>query len=166
MDFQTTNIVIPIALNIFIFVTTMKKTLLIFTVLLCQKAFSQNNISEKLAITQVLYKQQLAWNNANIDEFMSYYWENDSLQFIGKKGITYGWKNTLDNYKKSYPDAASMGKLNFEILQLIFFNKKQAYVLGKWYLIRIADKGNIGGHFTLLLKKINNKWLIISDHTS
>jgi len=127
---------------------------------------AQDNSKQKQAVLAVLKNQQLAWNNANIDEFMSYYWENDSLQFIGKKGITYGWKNTLDNYKKSYPDAASMGKLNFEIIHLIFFNKKQAYVLGRWNLIRIAEKGNIGGHFTLLLKKINNKWLIISDLTS
>jgi ketosteroid isomerase-like protein len=127
---------------------------------------AQVNSKQKQAVLAVLNNQQLAWNNANIDTFMSYYWENDSLQFIGKKGITYGWKNTLDNYKKSYPDAASMGKLNFEVIQVIFFNKKQAYVLGKWNLIRAAEKGNIGGHFTLLFKKINNKWLIISDHTS
>ncbi len=127
---------------------------------------AQDNFKQKLAVLAVLKNQQSAWNNANIDEFMSYYWANDSLQFIGKKGITYGWKNTLDNYKKSYPDAASMGTLNFEILQIICFNKKQAFVLGKWNLIRSAEKGNIGGHFTLLFKKINNKWLIISDHTS
>jgi hypothetical protein len=66
-----------------------------------------------LAIFSSFKKQQTAWNNANIDEYMSYYGHNDSLQFIGKKGITYGYQNTLDNYKKSYPDAASMGKLFF-----------------------------------------------------
>ena len=48
---------------------------------------AQDYSKQKQAVLAVLKNQQLAWNNANIDEFMSYYWENDSLQFIGKKGI-------------------------------------------------------------------------------
>jgi hypothetical protein len=129
-------------------------------------AVAQNNVSEKLAISQVLIQQQLAWNNGNIDEYMNYYWHNDSLQFIGKKGLTYGYQNTLNNYKKSYPDTASMGKLFFNILHIDLINKNCAYVVGKWNLIRNAEKGNLGGHFTLILKKINKKWVIVSDHSS
>jgi ketosteroid isomerase-like protein len=144
----------------------MKKILIVLTVLLCQKAFAQNYTAEKLAISQVLIKQQTAWNNGNISSYMSYYWNNDSLQFIGKKGLIYGWQNTLNNYKKLYPDTASMGKLFFNILHLDIINKNCAYVVGKWNLIRNDEKGNLGGHFTLILKKINKKWVIVSDHSS
>jgi len=146
----------------------MKK--LLFTIMIGiifqSAAVAQNNVSEKLAISQVLIQQQLAWNNGNIDEYMNYYWHNDSLQFIGKKGLTYGYQNTLNNYKKSYPDTASMGKLFFNILHIDLINKNCAYVVGKWNLIRNAEKGNLGGHFTLILKKINKKWVIVSDHSS
>ena len=45
------------------------------------------------------------------EKFMKGYWENDSLMFIGKSGVTYGYKNTLNNYKKNYPTTADMGKL-------------------------------------------------------
>ena len=38
--------------------------------------------------------------NGNLEEFMSFYWKSDSLMFIGKNGIQYGWQKTLDNYKK------------------------------------------------------------------
>ena len=36
--------------------------------------------------------------------------------FVGSQGITYGWKATLENYKKGYPDRATMGKLKFDFV--------------------------------------------------
>jgi hypothetical protein len=65
-----------------------------------------------------LAQQTSAWNNGKLDDFMNGYWQSDSLMFIGKSGITYGWQKTLDNYKKVYPDTASMGKLNFDLLSV------------------------------------------------
>lgn len=127
---------------------------------------AQNNISEKLAITQVLYKQQVAWNNGSIESFMMPYWHSDSLKFISKKGITYGWQNTLDNYKKSYPDTTAMGQLAFEIKSIDVFSKSSAFVIGKWFLKREKSKGDLGGYFSLIFKKIKNKWVIVVDHTS
>src|SRR5689334_22684033 len=56
------------------------------------------------AIRKVLQAQTDSWNRGNIDEFMHGYWENDSLKFIGKGGVTYGYKQTLANYKKNYND--------------------------------------------------------------
>lgn len=127
---------------------------------------AQDNSKQKQAVLAVLKNQQLAWNNANIDEFMSYYWENDSLQFIGKKGITYGWQNTFDNYKKSYPDTTAMGQLAFEIKSIDVFSKNSAFVIGKWFLKREKSKGDLGGYFSLIFKKIKHKWVIVVDHTS
>lgn len=37
-------------------------------------------------------------------------------------------------------------------------------IIGKWELTRTV--GNLSGHYTLLLKKINGEWKIISDHSS
>jgi ketosteroid isomerase-like protein len=37
-------------------------------------------------------------------------------------------------------------------------------VIGSWNLTR--DKGNVGGYFSLLWRKINGKWKIVIDHTS
>jgi hypothetical protein len=146
----------------------MKK--LLFTVMIgiiFQSAtIAQNNISEKLAITQVLYKQQVAWNNGSIESFMMPYWHSDSLKFISKKGITYGWQNTLDNYKKSYPDTTAMGQLAFEIKSIDVFSKSSAFVIGKWFLKREKSKGDLGGFFSLIFRKIKNKWVIVVDHTS
>ena len=107
--------------------------------------------------------QEQAWNNGNIPDFMKYYWNNDSLKFIGSKGITYGWQKTLENYLKSYPNKEAMGNLTFNIIEATQLSKTSIYVIGKWSLKK--DKP-AGGHFTLLWKKINSQWVIVADHTS
>ena len=115
-------------------------------------------------IRAALNEQMQAWNAGDINRFMQTYWQNDSLNFIGKSGVTYGWQNTLDNYKKGYPDTAAMGKLDFTIIEVRRLSTEYFYVIGKWHLLRTA--GDLAGHFTLLFKRINNRWLIISDHSS
>jgi hypothetical protein len=116
------------------------------------------------AIRQVLELQNKYWNEGNTTAFMEGYWKSDSLMFIGKSGITYGWQNTLNNYKKNYPDTASMGKLLFDIIEVKRLSDQFYHVVGKWYLQRSI--GDISGHFTLLFQKIKGHWVIIKDHSS
>lgn len=123
---------------------------------------AQSNAEE--AIRNILAEQSAAWNKGNIEGFMKGYWENDSLMFIGKSGITYGWRNTLNNYKKGYPDAAAMGQLKFTILKIKSLSDQYEEVVGKWHLQR--SQGNIDGHFTLLFQKIRGQWMIVMDHSS
>lgn len=122
---------------------------------------SNNDISE---VKEAMKKQEAAWNKADLEGFMAYYWKSDSLKFIGSKGITYGWQKTLDNYKKSYPTQDTMGVLTFENKTIEQLSPTKIFVIGKWGLKR--KEGDVGGHYTLLWKKINGKWLIVVDHTS
>lgn len=116
------------------------------------------------AICQVLAQQTQAWNEGNLADFMAGYWQSDSLKFIGKRGISYGWKTTLENYRKSYPDKIAMGYLTFDIVSLEQTSNKTAFVIGKWQLKR--EKDELQGYFTLFWRKINGKWLIVADHSS
>ena len=143
----------------------MKRYLILLTIIFFSTAiYSQNNSKMKLVIEKIMHEQQIAWNKGDIDGFMSSYWNDDSLKFIGKNGITHGWKNTLENYKKSYPDKATMGELNFTIISVEELSDTSCYVVGKWDLKR--EKGDVSGYYTLLWKKINGKWVIVVDHTS
>ncbi len=116
------------------------------------------------AVRKVLMDQQDAWNRGDIPAFMKGYWQSDSLMFIGGAGITYGYGNTWERYKKTYDSPAKMGKLAFTLLHLNRLSPDTYMVVGKWQLTRTV--GDIGGHFTLIFKQINGQWLIISDHTS
>ena len=120
--------------------------------------------SDSTAIHKVLNEQVQAWNKGDIDSFMKGYWNSDSLLFVGSKGPNYGWQSTLENYKKRYPDTATMGKLVFTILETKILSNNHAFILGKWHLTRSV--GDIGGYYTLLFRKINGQWYIVVDHTS
>jgi len=120
--------------------------------------------ADEEAIIKVMSNQESAWNNGDLKGFMQGYWNNDSLVFIGSKGLTYGWQNTLDNYKKSYPDKAAMGTLLFTIKKLEVTKNKTAFVIGTWSLQREEDNPN--GHFTLYWKKLDGQWVIVADHSS
>ncbi len=134
--------------------------LLLVCTSLCVNA---QNADEK-AIRQILADQTKAWNSGNIEEYMKGYWQSDSLVYIGKSGPRYGYKSTLANYKRGYPDTSAMGKLDLQVLQLKKLSLEYYFVIGAWHLQRTA--GDIQGSFTLLLRKIKNKWYIIADHSS
>lgn len=115
-------------------------------------------------ITSLMDEQQKCWNEGDLDCFMKHYWKSDSLMFIGKSGVTYGWQQTLDNYRKGYPDRDAMGTLTFTILNIEPLSDDECYVIGKWHLQRQEDAPE--GHYTLLWKKLDGNWVIVSDHSS
>ena len=140
------------------------KKFLIATLLcfICLAAFAQT--ADQKQILKVLSAQTAAWNNGDLDKFMIGYLKSDSLMMIGKSGITYGYKQILDNYKRNYSDESKMGKLFFDILEVKRLSAEYYFVIGKWFLKRSA--GDVGGHYTLLFRKIKGKWLIVADHSS
>lgn len=121
--------------------------------------------ADRRAILGTLDRQMADWNAGRVTEFMTGYWPSDSLTFVGTGGVTYGYAATMANYKKRYPDRASMGTLAFSNLKLHFPAQNVAYVIGKWHLAR-PKVGDAQGHFTLLWEKKKGRWLIVSDHSS
>ena len=144
------------------YIHCMKKIICI-CLLLAVYNFCIAQADDETAIRNAMNEQLVAWNNGNVDAFMQTYWKNDSLLFVSNPP-TYGWQQTLDRYKSSYPDTVAMGKLRFDLLQLKPLSPEYYFVMGNWYLTRTG--GNAGGIFTLLFKKINGKWLIVVDHSS
>lgn len=136
--------------------------LFIFAFLLAKTTWAQSG--DEQAIRKVLGDQTIAWNNGNIEEFMKGYWNNDSLMFIGKSGVTYGYQNTLMNYKKHYNNADAMGTLSFDLIKVQRLSPEYYFIVGKWHLKR--NIGDVGGHYNLLFRKINGSWVIVADHSS
>ncbi len=135
----------------------------IFLMLFPTSIFAKKNKDEQ-KIIQVIQQQQTAWNNGDLIGFMQGYWHHDSLQFITFKGIINGWEKMLNRYQINYPDKATMGKLEMKIVKIEKLNRHYYLVIGNWKLQREKDAPS--GYFSLLFKKINQKWLIVKDHTS
>ena len=140
----------------------MKKLFFLVAILFVIKSQAQKH--DEGEIRNLLVQQTEAWNRGDISGFMQTYWQNDSLMFIGKDGVTWGWKNTLERYKKGYPDKETMGQLSFDVIQVKKLSAEYFFVVGKWMLKRNA--GDLSGHYNLLMKRIKGQWKIIADHSS
>lgn len=96
---------------------------------------------------------------------MKAYHQSPKTKAIGSKGVTYGVDNILANYKKHYTPE-SMGRLFFDNYILEKLSPKCYYVIGRFHLDYGKDKDLRQGHFSIIMKKIDGKWLIVNDHSS
>ena len=127
------------------------------------KAIKQDH-QEIDAIKKMLTIQQECWNNGDIDGFMEGYWNSEELIFTSlNHKPAFGWENTLERYKNSYPTKESMGEFRFEILDVRLTSTTTSNLFGKWELIREKDHPN--GLFYLDLEKFDENWLITKDST-
>ena len=115
-------------------------------------------------IEQVLADQARAWNQGNIEGFMEGYAKLPTLCFASGGTVTHGWQETLDRYRKHYPDHSTMGVLTFADLETTILAPDAAVVFGHWQLQ--AENGSPGGLFTLVLRRTKAGWQIVADHTS
>ncbi|MFA6149837.1 MAG: nuclear transport factor 2 family protein [Chitinophagaceae bacterium] len=125
-------------------------------------ATAQNK--DEQVIRSILTAQESAWNKGDLRSFMKGYWESDSMLFMGKKGPTYGYDATLQNYLKGYPDTAHMGHFTSTIISVKKLSAEYYMVVGKWNLQRSV--GDVGGYYSLLFRRIKKQWVIVMDHTS
>jgi uncharacterized protein (TIGR02246 family) len=116
-------------------------------------------------IRQVLDDQVAAWNKADLVGFMKGYWKSKELTFVSGKDVTHGWDETLDRYKVRYQaEGKEMGKLAFTDVDVKVLAPGVALVTGKWELA--LSKETVGGRYSLILKKLDDGWRIVHDHTS
>ena len=150
----------------------MKQLFILFLLILLSCSMNNTNTIDTIvqdpieidAIKKILDTQQKCWNNGDIDGFMQGYWNSEKLIFTSlNHKPAYGWENTLERYKNSYPTKYSMGEFRFEILDIKLTSKKTAILNGKWELIRMNDNPN--GLFWLDFEKIDENWLITKDST-
>ena len=129
-----------------------------------EAAREHDDISDEQVVRELILQQAEDWNAGDLDAFMNVYWKSDQLTFSSGGQITRGWQNTLDRYRKRYPDRKAMGKVAFTDLEFLQLDEGAMQVLGKWSLQREVEP--IGGRFTLVFRKQPAGWRIVHDHTS
>lgn len=118
------------------------------------------------SIRAVLDAQAAAWNAGNIEAFMDGYTRGPALRFASGGEVTRGWQETLERYRRRYPDRAAMGVLTFSDLEIEVLSPNAAVVFGRWKL-RTAAGAEPAGLFTLgWHREGDGQWRIVSDHTS
>ncbi|OZV69357.1 YybH family protein [Winogradskyella aurantia] len=123
--------------------------------------FSDSPNLAEAGIRLVLENQIKAWNKHDLKGFMEGYWKSSQLKFYGANGLTLGWENTLENYKKRYPTKAESGTLDFVIKDISKIEGNNYWVMGEYHLSR--EIGDADGVFIIIFKKIDDQWKIIAD---
>src|SRR5262249_16823994 len=109
--------------------------------------------------------QVVAWNKGDLPGFMSGYWHAKELSFYSGNAKTFGWQATLEGYQKRYQgEGKEMGRLAFSELTIEMLGTDHAFVRGRFTLT--LKKEQPTGLFTLILRKTQDGWRIIHDHTS
>lgn len=116
---------------------------------------------DKEAILKVMKNQEIAWSQNDLEGFMQGYIKSDSLKFYGKSGLTKGWQQTLDNYKKGYPTKEHSGTLSFTVNDISRIETNSYWVMGEYFLSRKV--GDAEGVFMIIFKKIDGDWKIVAD---
>jgi beta-aspartyl-peptidase (threonine type) len=117
----------------------------------------------RTALETIFHAQQDAWNRGDVDAFMEHYWKSEDLTFSSNGKVTRGWKATLERYHTQYPTRDKMGRPTLSDFEITPLGDSAALVLGQWKLERAEP---VGGNFTLVLRKIDGRWVIVHDHTS
>ena len=120
--------------------------------------------STRLAIETILREQEDAWNRGDLDAFMEHYWQSDALTFSSGGKTARGWTETLQRYRERYPTREAMGNLTLSDLEITPLGDSAALVLGRWSIRRESEP--VSGNFSLVVRKFDNHWLIVHDHTS
>ncbi len=118
-----------------------------------------------MEVVEVMSRQLVAWNSADLVGFMDGYWKSDSLRFVGGKGVTHGHRATLERYIQGYPDAKAMGTLTFVNEEWISLGSEAGWLLGSWHLEKEGSE-DAQGMYTLLWRRLNGQWVIVADHSS
>ena len=139
-----------------------------FSVTACQlagpAATTPSAAEDEAAITALLDRQDEAWNAGDIEGFMDGYWQSPELRFASGGTVVRGFAPTLERYRTRYSSRAEMGTLDTSDLEIVRLSPDAAIVHGRWQLVR--DQDTPGGLFTLVLKRMDGEWKIISDTTT
>ena len=134
------------------------------TLLRDQESSTVEGDAIRAAVESVLRAQEDAWNRGDLEAFMDHYWKSDELTFSSGGRTTRGWNATLDRYRERYPTREKMGRVSFSGLETTPLGDSAALVLGQWKLDRESEP--VSGNFSLVLRKLGDRWLVVHDHTS
>ena len=138
------------------------RLLILITILFSgSSAFSQS-ADEKL-ILKVIEDEVVAWNRGDIEAYVQFYTPDDSCRMIYRSGITYGRDSILAFYKKNWPKER-MGVLTLDQTTMEKVSNTYYFVTGRFTVVTGGE--TIRGRYSSLMKKVNGKWYIYTDHSA
>ena len=118
----------------------------------------------EVAIRNVFEAGCAAWNRGDLDGYLASYWDSDKTLWVSGGFLRRGRKAIVEAYKARFATPQQMGQITLAELEIEVLTDTDAVAFGRWRLA-VEDKSS-QGFFTVQLKKIEGRWLFVSDHAS
>jgi ketosteroid isomerase-like protein len=112
-------------------------------------------------INTAMHQSAKDWTANDLDAFMASFHDSDDLVFATPSGITTGW----DNVKARYTNSIDQSDLTFSDIEITALTPDAALVFARFHNT-MNDGEYATGLTTLLMRKIDGRWVIVHDHSS
>ena len=121
---------------------------------------------QQLDVTKVLLAQEAAWNNGDLDGYVSHFKDApDTQAILGAPAL--GLDTIRNAFRQNFPNRESMGKLENSEVEVRALGDNFTLVTGRYQLIRSKKGGgDATGTFTEIFEKTSAGWQVIfSENT-
>ena len=121
---------------------------------------------EQLDVTKILLAQEKAWNNGDLDAYLSQYKDAPDTEAI-LNGPVRGFGSIRSAFRTAFPNKEAMGTLEQSSVEVRELGPDFALATGHYHLIRSRKNGGEAeGNFTEVFQKTEQGWkLIFSENT-
>jgi uncharacterized protein (TIGR02246 family) len=120
----------------------------------------------QLDVTKVLLAQEAAWNNGDLDAYLSHYKDAPDTQAI-LSSVTRGLPNIRAAFHANFPSRDVMGALVQDSVEVRPLGETFALATGNYHLTRPRKAGgDVSGAFTEILEKTPTGWQVIFSETT
>ena len=117
----------------------------------------------RVEVAEMFRAAARAWNRGDLDAFMSDYVPNAT--YVGGRGLLRGTESIRAAYAPRFAPGAARDSLSFEGLEVDLLAPGVAHAVA-FYVLARGDSVTARGPTSLVLRKVNGRWLIVHDHSS
>lgn len=116
------------------------------------------------AIRKVFQEGCAAWNRGDLDGYLASYWDSSKTLWVSSGSLLRGRQAIVAAYTARFSTPGQMGKLTVDDLEIDVMTTTDAIAFGRWTLV--DDSQVSRGFFTVQLRRIEDTWLFVVDHSS
>lgn len=121
---------------------------------------------QQLDVVKVILAQQNAWNQGDLDAYLSHYKDAPDTQAV-LANLVRGVDNIRSAFKQNFPNKDSMGTIEDTDIEVKALGDNYALATGKYHLNRPKKSGGaIEGNFMELFEKTPTGWQIIFSQST
>jgi len=117
------------------------------------------------SVTAMLERSAEAWNDGDLNAFMSDYSSAATTSFMTPDGPVYGPEPIRAGYEPWFVADAQRDSLRFEDLSVRQLPPLIGIATGR-YILHQDDQVTATGWFTIILRRAGDGWRIVHDHSS